>query len=175
MPSCRQIEVSIRSLLQAFALIMLVVCIPQGTAHATCVGLGCYCTISTDPLDFGTYNPLGGTDISATGSLDVECGALLTGVAFSYTVTLDSGSSGTMLNRSMTSGPNTLNYNLYTNPSHTTVWGDGTGGTATISNAYTLTLLFPRTDNFPVYGRIPSGQNAHAGSYTDTIIATVIF
>lgn len=175
MPSCRQIEVNIRRTLQAFTLIMLLVCLPQGTANATCVGLGCYCAISTDPLNFGTYNPLGGTDISATGSLDVECGALLAGVAFSYTVTLDSGSSGTTLDRSMTSGSNTLGYNLYTNASHTTVWGDGTGGTGTISNAYTLTLLFPRTDSFSVYGRIPSGQNAHAGSYTDTIIATVIF
>jgi spore coat protein U-like protein len=73
----------------------------------------------------------------------------------------------------MSSGANKLSYNLYTDTNHNYVWGDGTGGTSTDSDSYYLSILTAR--NYPVYGLIPSGQNAAAGSYADTIIVTVSY
>lgn len=52
---------------------------------------------------------------------------------------------------------------------------DGTGGSAVRSNAYILSLGATRTDEFPVYGKLPGGQNVSAGAYSDTIVATVIY
>jgi spore coat protein U-like protein len=131
--------------------------------------------VSADPLDFGVYNPLSGSHADAVGNVSVTCGALVLGANISYEVTLGTGMSGGASNRTMSNGSGTLNYNLYTDSSRVLVWGDGAGGTHTITHSYLLSLIFSTTDNFPVYGRIPSGQNAEAGSYSDTILVTVIF
>lgn len=160
-----------RCLLAALALAF----ISTGPANAACTGLGCACSIDAQPMSFGNYNPLSGSNVDAAGDVSVTCGALVAGVSISYVITLSPGTSGNQLARTMSSGGNTLSYNLYTNNTRTTVWGDGSGGTGTRSNSYLLTLILPRTDHFAVYGRIPGGQNAHIGSYSDTIVATVIF
>lgn len=144
-------------------------------AGATCIGLGCSCSISASALSFGTYNPLAAGDVDATGNVSVTCGALLLGANISYEVTLSAGGSGDQLGREMANGAETLQYNLYTTAARTVIWGDGAGGAGTITNSYLLTLLFARTDNFPVYGRLPAGQNVSAGAYSDTIVATVAF
>ena len=48
------------------------------------------------------------------------------------------------------------------------MWGDGTPGT--------FTVLGPRgTQTLPIYGRIFPGQPAAAGSYADTVVATLNF
>lgn len=72
------------------------------------------------------------------------------------------------------SGSNPLSYNLYTNSSRTTIWGDGTGGTSIISRNFILGLLGSITLTNNVYGRLPAGQTTAAvGSYGDTITVTV--
>lgn len=147
---------------------------PLTPAKATCIGVGCTCTISASALDFGTYNPVSAANLDATGNVSVTCEALAVGADISYEVTLGPGGSADQLNRSMTNGSDTLGYNLYTTSARTTVWGDGTGGTGTIVNSYLLNVL-SRTDDFPVYGRTPGSQNVSTGSYSDTITATVIF
>tara|TARA_R110002049_G_scaffold187172_5_gene355428 strand:- start:1266 stop:1763 length:498 start_codon:yes stop_codon:yes gene_type:complete len=157
------------------ALLVALVVIFCGRAEAACVGLGCSCSISADDVSFGTYDPLSGSNHDATGEVRVTCGALIASVSVSYTISLSSGSSGTAMSRSMANGGSTLAYNLYTNPSRTNVWGNGAGGTVTLGNSYTLSLLFPKTDAFPVYGRIPPGQTVGAGSYSDSLVATVTF
>ena len=160
-----------RGLLLACAMVLVHV----APASAGCTGLGCSCSISADPLDFGTYNPLASSNVDAVGNVSVTCGALILGALISYEVTLDPGGSGSSLNRSMSNGSGAMMYNLYTDSSHTQIWGDGSGGTDTITNSHLLSLIFSITDDIPIYGRIPTGQNAEAGSYSDTIVATVIF
>lgn len=160
---------------RALLLAMAALFVMGPPAHATCTGIGCSCSVTADPLDFGTYNPIDSSNVDATGNLSVRCGALIAGVNISYEVTLSAGASGNQTARTMSNGSSTMAYNLYTNSSRTIVWGDGNGGTGTITNGYFLNLIFPRTDDFPIYGRIPSGQNAEVGTYTDTITATVIF
>ncbi|WP_321489975.1 spore coat U domain-containing protein [uncultured Hyphomonas sp.] len=153
----------------------LLAIIPSGTASATCVGLNCSCSVSADPLDFDIYNPLGGSHADAVGNVSVTCGALVLGANISYEVVLGAGGNGTGFNRAMSNGSDLLDYNLYTDSSRALIWGDGTGGTDTVMHAYLLSLVFSTTDDFPIYGRIPSGQNVETGSYGDTIVATVIF
>jgi hypothetical protein len=61
-----------------------------------------------------------------------------------------------------------LLYNLYTDATLNTVWGDGTGYSATVSDTQ-LTAIHT------VYGRIPARQNTHVGAYADTIVITLTF
>jgi spore coat protein U-like protein len=71
----------------------------------------------------------------------------------------------------MTSGANLLNYSLYTNAARTTVWGDGSGGTSTVSNTGSGVA-----QNFTVYARVPLGQTSVAtGAYADTVQVTVTY
>lgn len=51
------------------------------------------------------------------------------------------------------------------------VWGDGSGGTATVSGA----LALPGAIDHTVYGRLPARQNVGAGAYTDTLTVTLNF
>jgi spore coat protein U-like protein len=75
----------------------------------------------------------------------------------------------------MASGANTLQYNLYTAATFGTVFGDGTGGTAT--NAGTGAGV-ATANTVTVYGQLldsASNQAAVPGSYSDTITVTVSY
>ena len=48
-----------------------------------------------------------------------------------YTIALNAGvQGGTVALRRMAAGGGTLNYNMYSDPGRTTIWGDGTAGTS---------------------------------------------
>ena len=65
-------------------------------------------------------------------------------------------------------------YNLYTDNTFGTIWGDGTGTTSTVAIAGTG---MANVGNTTVYGRIPlaAAQAATTGIYTDTVLVTVVF
>jgi spore coat protein U-like protein len=66
----------------------------------------------------------------------------------------------------MRNGPSVLSYFLYTDSARTNPWGStGVGITGTGSTSLPI----------QVYGQIPGGQNAAAGSYADTVTATITF
>ncbi len=122
------------------------------------------CTISATSLAFGTYASAAAT---AQSTISVTCSNTT-----AYNVGLNQGTTtgATVTSRQMT-GPSgaTLNYALYQNSGLTTNWGN-TAGTDTVSGtgngaAQTLT----------VYGQIAGGQFPAAGSYTDTVTATVYY
>lgn len=144
-------------------------------ADASCLGIFCTCTVSATGHDFGIYDAIQRTAVTSNSTVTVRCVALVLSVAVSYEILLSTGSSGSYGQRQMASGGNTLGYNLHTNSSRTTVWGDGTGGTQTVTDGYLLQLLFPVTRHYTVYGRIDGGQNAAAGSYSDVITVTVLY
>jgi spore coat protein U-like protein len=125
------------------------------------------CTISTTPVSFGVYDVFSGTATDSTGTITFKC----TGNA-SVTINLNKGTSTTFTPRVLTSGSNTINYNLFTDASRGTIWGDATGGTSNYVNANPA-----NNQNIvvTVYGRITSGQDVSAGSYSDTITATINF
>lgn len=128
------------------------------------------CTVSATGVNFGVYNPLSGTPDDATGTVTMTCN-LLVGLFNSWTVALSTGN-GSYSPRRLKNGANSLNYNLYTSAAHSSVWGDGSGSTTLVSDQ-ALLVIGANINTYTVYGRIPAGQDAAAGSYTDTIVVTV--
>jgi spore coat protein U-like protein len=132
--------------------------------------VGANCTITTAPVAFGAYDPIvdnATTDDDGTGTVTVTC---TKGTA--ATIGLGLGGNYLLAQRRMklTTGADTLNYELYKDSGRTTVWGNsGTAlyspGSAPNKNPRTLT----------VYGRITAGQDVPAGSYADTVVASVNF
>ena len=121
------------------------------------------CSITGGTLDFGTYNSGQQADASAEGSISyINCAAGTLDIA------LDGGTSGDIQARQMANGDSTLQYQLYKNSAASQVWGTG-------SDALQQQLLVPGSGDIAVYGRIPGGQNAPAGTYTDTVNVTLTF
>lgn len=123
------------------------------------------CTVSTSGLNFGIYDVFSTVNDDVAGTINVNCSS-----GTNYSIGLSSGTSGSYSSRSMTNGPYVLLYNLFTDPTRLTIWGDGSAGTSTFSGAGTGSNI-----GTPVYGRIPAGQNAYVGSYADSITVTVTF
>jgi spore coat protein U-like protein len=129
------------------------------------------CTISTaGGVNFGTYNVLNATPLDSTGSLSFNCSNVNSGDTI--TIDLDKGSAASFTPRTLVGGGTALAYNLYLDAPRTTIWGDGSGGTAHYGP---VTPADGTNVTVPVYGQIPSNQNVTAGSYGDTIGVTINF
>jgi spore coat protein U-like protein len=137
-------------------------------ARAAC--LTCSCTVSADPMSFGSFSPLSGP-VDAVGSIDVDCFGLTTSLD-SISIELSAGVSGSYAPRELKSGADVLAYNLYTDPARTIIWGDGAQGSSPRVVQNQLSLLI-WTTTAPVYGRVASSPLAPPGVYSDTIIVTV--
>jgi spore coat protein U-like protein len=122
------------------------------------------CGVNAQGVNFGNYDPFGRSNLDGAGNIGVTCDLGVT-----YTIALSSGG-GTYAARVMANGPYSLHYNLYTDASRILVWGDGNGGTATVSGSGVITAT-----NVTIYGRIPAAQNVHVGNYSDNVIVTVSF
>lgn len=139
-----------------------------GAAHAIAD-----CTVSANSTNFGTYSPFSPAPLDGTGNVQVSCSLVgVISVLVNYDILLSPGSSGTFANRLMSGGSYSLSYNLYTTAGHSSIWGDGSGGTASVSDGYLLGLL-TTVRNYPVHGRMIAGQNVEPGIYSDTIVVTV--
>jgi spore coat protein U-like protein len=124
------------------------------------IALSAQCGVTVQGVSFGSYDVFSTQYVDSTGAIGVSCD-----VATPYAVSLSPGG-GSFTDRAMANGPYVLLYNLYVDAARASVWGDGSGGTATVAaNAASTTHT--------VYGRIPARQNAHVGSYSDTITVTV--
>lgn len=120
------------------------------------------CSVSTTGVNFGSYDVFSNVNSDGAGSVSVSCDA-----AASYSIAISSGN-GPYALRLMVSGTHQLAYNLYRDASRSTIWGDGTGGSAVVSGSGTGAT-------HTVYGRIPSRQNVYAGSYSDNIVVIVTY
>lgn len=126
---------------------------------------------STVGPSFGTYTSTASLPLDTTGSITYRCDAQPQ--LSTITIDLSAGSSGSYSTRQL-QGPsgNTLGYNLYQDATRLLIWGDGSLGTTRYGpvipvNAVDVTLT--------IYGRIPAGQAASAGSYSDTLVITMTF
>lgn len=131
------------------------------------------CSVSATTVAFGSYNPFNATATDSTGDIAVACtlGGIIS-LLLSYQIKLSTGGNGSYAPRRMSSGANTLNYNLYTTAGRSTVWGNGTASTGTLSDGYLLGIG-TTTRHYTVHGRVPALQNVQGGAYTDTITVTV--
>ncbi|WP_165838763.1 Csu type fimbrial protein [Roseicella frigidaeris] len=123
------------------------------------------CLVVALPMVFGNYAPTAASDAQA--DLTVTCTPGTT-----YTLSLDKGlgSGATLAQRAMSFLTNSLTYSLYTTAARSVVWGDGTGGTATVTGTGTI---LPQL--ITVYGRIPASQNTAPGIYTDVVTVTLTY
>lgn len=127
------------------------------------------CAVLATDLIFGNYSSTSATANDAQSSVIATC---TNGVAYTIAADPGTGSGATEAARSMTGlvGGGALNYLMYTNSSHTTLWGDGTLSTTTFGGT---AGLLPTT--YTVYGRIPTGQHPAAGLYADLVTVTLSY
>lgn len=145
-------------------------------AWSLCILLVCSsCTVSTSGVAFGAHNPLSPTNHDSAGSITVTCGGVL--LLQTYSIAIGrSGHNNSFSPRQMGSGSDRLNYNLYTANDRTTIWGDGSGGTAVVPGSLTILSIGGTDKVHTVYGRIPGSQTAVVpGSYSDSVMVTVTY
>lgn len=129
------------------------------------------CSATAATLAFGNYTPGAGA-LTGSSNISVKCSKNTP-----YTVSLNAGSTtgGTLAQRLMGSGANTLQYNLYTTAAATTVFGDGTASTGTIPGTGAGVAT---ANTVTVFGQLPdsaANQAAVPGNYSDTILVTVTY
>ena len=126
------------------------------------------CTLSTTPMNFGSFDS--SKDATATADITVTC---TNGLA--PDVHLDQGQnplSGSTLEapqRSMVSDAlpaGTLAYGIYQDQNNN-VWGSGGTSQSFLANGTATGLT--------AYGKIPAGQTAPVGNYSDTVAVTVTY
>lgn len=146
------------------------------TTFGVSVTVNSNCLVSASNLAFANYTPAGGNQTANT-TVSVRC---TKGTAFTVALNGGSTSGGTVTQRLMTNGgspASTVQYNLYTVANFATIWGDGTGGTATVSgtgNGVTVANAVAET----VYGELvdsATNQVVPPGNYSDTITVTVTY
>jgi spore coat protein U-like protein len=129
------------------------------------------CNVTATGVIFRPYDVFSTGPLDSTGTVTVSCDEV---PPPDPVISIGpSGNSGGFYPRRMrrSSGTDTLGYNLYTDPSMTTVWGDGAAGTATVKLKNVHRQKPPVVTT--IYGRIPPGQNVPSGAYGDTLTVTI--
>jgi spore coat protein U-like protein len=149
---------------------------PQTTNLAVSANVAGSCTITgTTALAFGAYDPADvnfAANLDATGSVTVRCTrGTVASVNLGQGLNAAAGSTCVTPQRRMSDGgTERLGYALYQDAARSTVWGCDT------TNDQSYTSAGPSAPTtLTVYGRIPGGQDAAPGSYSDTVVVTVSF
>ena len=135
------------------------------STFTTQVTIAAGCTInSAVTLNFSSQGVLG-ANTDQTATLQIQCTNTT-----NYNIGLDAGTGtgATVAVRKMMSGGNAVNYSLYSDSGHTTVWGN-TVGTDTVAAAAS------GASSFTIYGRIPAQATPTPGTYTDTVTVTIMY
>jgi spore coat protein U-like protein len=129
------------------------------------------CSTTATTLAFAAYTPGAGA-ISNNSTISVKCTKNTP-----YTISLNGGTTtgGTVAQRLMASGANTLQYNLFTTATFSQIFGDGTGTSKTVAGTGAGVAT---ASAVTVFGQLPdnaANQTAVPGSYTDTVTVTVTY
>ena len=125
-------------------------------------------TVLHPPLAFGVYDPV---VQQVTQPLDREASVSLACTkGTSATIGLSAGQYASGTARNMSNGSAVLRYDLFSNADRTQPWGDSSANEVDTGGAPSDA---PRT--FGVFGRIPAGQDIPIGTYTESVVATVVF
>jgi spore coat protein U-like protein len=138
------------------------------------------CTISTTPVAFGNYDPIGANKTTALNAIGVITVTCVKGTAPTIGLGLGSNPSGSTRQMKNTTSANFLQYELY-KPSSTlpnaacsfpgtVVWGNSGSSLLSAGSAPTKNAR-----SYNVCGTVPAGLNPTIGNYQDTVVATVNF
>ena len=142
---------------------------PQTADFDVSITLQNDCTITFNDINHGTVSTLAANNDAASAGDNITCS-----FADSYTIALNVGTGGgTYATRTLANGANTLNFNVYSDAARTTIWGDGSGGSAVLTKTSTGGGV---ADAIDVYSRVLGGQTGKPeGTYSSTITATATF
>lgn len=127
-----------------------------------------FSTTGAADVDFGTKARSAAGNEDDNGTLVVNC---TTGTPYNIGLSAGAFPAATVTTRRMSSGSSNIPYSLYRDAARTLNWGNTVGTdtlTATGNGA---------NQNVTVYGRVAGGANVNvpAGTYTDTITATITY
>ena len=126
------------------------------------------CTITANAsMAFGTYDVYATADLTSSTTVTYLCKGF--GAHDTAQIGISTGAGGSFTPRTMSSGANSLDYNLYQDAACTTIWGDGTGGSSLMTVAQRTMV------SVPVFGRIPALQDAVVGAYSDSVVVTIYY
>ena len=128
------------------------------------------CRVTLAAMNFGIYMPMAPAHVDVNGQISVRCQAQ----PGTFSVVVGPGISGNQLARTLAAGGDIINYNLYRNAARTEIWGDGTPPTFAVSGVRSSRGR-PSFYNYPIYGRMYSGQAPNPGVYSDNVVVTVLF
>ena len=128
------------------------------------------CAASADPIAFATYIA-GGGPVTGSANITVKCSS-----ALAFKVALGPGATpgGSISQRLLSNGSQSLQYNLYTASDLRSIWGDGTTGVTLSRTASSDGLATSLT----VFAEVPdSGMNrlAMPGTYSDLVTVTITY
>ena len=138
------------------------------------------CTIETRPLSFGIYDSFAAADVDAIGQIIYTCENGNGGgpgrekpEGMGIRIEMAQGRSNSFAPRRMYGlGLNELEYNIYLDANHRTVWGTEEGPT----QVYVDTHPPNRTPVIvPAFGRIFGRQDVEAGPYADEVPVRILF
>ncbi len=121
--------------------------------------------VSAGDLNFGSEGVLA-VDVDATATLSVQCTNTTT-----YDIGLNAGVGigGTIATRRMSDAGETVDYQMFSDASRVTNWGE-TVGTDTVSATGDGSA-----NTHTIYGRVPAQTTPSSGTYQDTVTVTVTF
>ncbi len=126
------------------------------------------CLISVTNIDFGQVGLIN-NPVNSTGTINTTC---TVNAPYSISLSAGQGAGATVSARKMTrsGGGDVLAYALYTSAARTSLWGDGTNGTSTLSSTGT-----GATQSNTIYASVLAPASVPPGTYVDTVIATITY
>ncbi len=133
------------------------------------------CNVLLSLMAFGLYDTILPASNDTSAGITVSCtpgfGNPLT---TPYTITIAGTGSGNDSVRSVASGAYKLYYQVYKDPAHTTVWGNGgSSGSGVASSVTSITSLILAIQVHTVYARMPALQTIPPGIYTGSLLVTI--
>ena len=127
------------------------------------------CIVAAGPIAFGSYNSTSGAPLDIAGTVTTLCS---NGTSYGVSMNAGTGLGATLTTRKMTAaiGAMTLDYGIFTDAARNSPWGDGSGGTATVTGIGTGLAQVANA-----YGRVFPVQTSSTGAYADTITVTVTY
>lgn len=122
-------------------------------------------TTAPTTLDFGTQGVLA-ANVDSTATITVTC---TTNAAYDIGLNAGLNGAGNVNARKMALAGKYVNYQLYSDTGHTTVWGNTIGTDAVHS------IGTGDAQAFTVYGRVAAQTTPPAGVYTDSVTVTVTY
>jgi spore coat protein U-like protein len=146
----------VRRAVAARVLLALSLLLPLSAAGAP----PCEVSVTTD-IAFGVYDVFSPAPLLATGRIRLRCPQ-----AQNPRIALGLGSSATYRPRKLQGPGDVLEYNLFIDPGHLTIWGDGSDG----SSMFTAPS---GSGQFVIYAMVPAAQNVRDGAYSDSLLLTL--